>query len=259
MTDTRFCDISEHQPNVDQRAYYNAGYRVFVYRAHSGYRPDLTMPARREATRKVPFSAVGIYAYVVKDRDPAQQAREFVAAIGKLQPNEFPICDYEEIAPGSQVNRVEAWLRVVDAWAGFQASLYSGDYFFRAYLNGTSSWGRRPTWIASYGDIEPSQPHTWWQNTDTASFPGIGRAVDGNIFHGSATDFATRVLGGRRSVPVAPVPKPEQGLASVVKPSGAIETFVETDSGEVYHRWQKGENSGDWGDKWSSLGTPGKS
>jgi GH25 family lysozyme M1 (1,4-beta-N-acetylmuramidase) len=258
MADIRFCDISEHQPNVDQRAYYNAGYRVFIYRAHSGYRPDKAMPARREATRRVPFTAVGIYHYLVKDRDPAEQAREFIAAVGKLAPNEFPICDYEEIAPGNQIKRAEAWLGVVDKWAGFKSSLYSGDYFFRAYLGGTLSWSR-PTWVAAYDSTEPSQPHTWWQNTDKASFTGIGREVDGNIYHGTPTDFARRVLGGRTAKPVAPVPKSEQGLVSLVKKDGAIETFVETNSGEVFHRWQKGENSGDWGDKWSSLGKPGKS
>jgi len=258
-TSIRFCDISEFQPNVDQQAYYDAGHRVFIYRGHNGYRPDKCMPARREATRKVPFTAVGVYQYVVKDRDPVQQAKDFITTMGRLAPNEFLICDYEEIAPGSQMARAQAWLKEVDNWAGFMASLYSGDYFFRAYLGGTSSWGNRPTWVAAYNTPEPSQPHTWWQNTDKAAFTGIGRAVDGNIFHGTPTDFAHRVLGGRTSKPVAPVPESKQGVATVVKPNGAIETFVENDKGEVLHRWQKSENSGDWGDKWTSLGTPGKS
>jgi GH25 family lysozyme M1 (1,4-beta-N-acetylmuramidase) len=258
MTDTRFCDISEHQPNVDQKAYYDAGYRVFIFRTHNGYRADKIMPARLQAARKVPFTAIGLYAYLVKDRDPVQQAHEFIAGIGKLQPNEFPILDYEEIAPGNQVDRAKAWLRVVDDWAGFLASMYSGDYFFRAYLGGTSAWGDRPTWLAAYNSKEPSQPHTWWQYTDSAQFPGIG-AVDGNIYHGTAAQFGHRVLG--HSTPAPPVvdDKAEQGsMTAVVKGNGAIETFIEKPSGEILHRWQKGKDSGDWGDKWTSLGVPGK-
>ena len=52
-------------------------------------------------------------------------------------------------------------------------------------------------------------------------------------------------------------------LFAVVKQNGAIEVFVRDDKGQVWHTWQKSENSGWQGSEpgktagWQSLGTPG--
>ena len=60
------------------------------------------------------------------------------------------------------------------------------------------------------------------------------------------------------------LPEDAMSLFAVVKPNGAIELFVETDKGQVWHTWQKAENSSWWGSEpgknagWQSLGTPGK-
>lgn len=72
---------------------------------------------------------------------------------------------------------------------------------------------------------------------------------------------------GPSGAAVQPPPKIEGGdmITAVVKKNGAIEVFVEkASSGEVFHTWQKSENSGWAGSApgknagWSSLGTPGK-
>lgn len=81
------------------------------------------------------------------------------------------------------------------------------------------------------------------------------------------------VEGSWRGVDVGPhgqevEPPPIEGgdvITAVVKKNGAIEVFVEKQSsGEVFHAWQKGENTGWAGAEkgknatWYTLGTPGK-
>ena len=256
MPDTRLADISEFQPSIDAPAYINAGHKTLIVRAHNGHRPDNCWPARRDYLRKHPFTAVGYYQYVVSSRDPAAQARDFIACLGPLRPNEFPIGDFEE-GSGNQAGRAEAWFRVVDTWCGFPATLYSGQSFGRTQLGGWARWRGRPRWIASYSSQEPADPHELWQNTDKARFPGLAGAVDGNIFHGTAARFLAVMRPGSIGPP-APAPpdafSDAQSMASVLKHDGCPEVFVETASGAVWHSWM--HEGGHW-DAWSNLGTPG--
>lgn len=265
MADITFADISEWQTSFDADAYLKSGRKVIIARAHSGYRADKMMPARRDYLRSKGFTAVGHYQYLAKDRDAAQQAREFMAVLGQLKPNEFPILDLEE-GSGNQSGRAQAWFKVVDPWCGFQATLYSSESMFVSQLGGTPSWGKRPIWIAAYRNSyspsaagEPKAPHTFWQYSDRASFPGLSGGVDGNIFHGTAEQFLKAVRPGGSApapAPTPPAPTKVQTNCSVVGKDGRIHVFVELDGGQVKHVVQKSLN-GNFG-SWESLGTPGK-
>ena len=258
MPDIRLADVSEWQPNIDAAAYLAGGYRTLIVRAHSGYRPDKMMPARRDYLRGFPFAALGYYQYLAHDRDAAQQARELVSTVGPLRANEFLVLDHEEGA-GNQIARADAWFAVVDQAIGFKATLYAGYFYCRDHLDGWGRWANRPRWLAAYSTVEPGDPHELWQNTDAARFPGLSGTVDGNIFHGDERRFAAVFTAGRGTVAPAP-PKPADGraarqsMASVLKPGGGREVFVELASGEVKHTWSDG---GRWV-LWRSLGTPGK-
>jgi hypothetical protein len=236
---------------------------------HNGYRADKKLPGRVTYLRSAPLVALGWYQYLAPDRDAAQQAREFIATIGSLRPNEFPVCDAEQGA-GNQTPRVEAWFRVVDPWARFQASLYSGRSYLDHQLGGTGHWGGRPLWIADYVDYTANRRHepagaTWWQYTDRARFPGLAGGVDGSIYHGTAQQFLARVRTGGAPAPI-PMPTPPEGtvaIAVATMADGRFEVFIEKASdGSVWHTWQAkeggwagakpGQNAG-----WYSLGTPG--
>jgi GH25 family lysozyme M1 (1,4-beta-N-acetylmuramidase) len=259
MTDIRMADISEFQSNVDAPAYLKQ-YKCIICRTYSGYRPDKMMTGRRDYLRGQPFTGLGWYAYLAPDRDPAQQAREFINTVGSLKPNEWPILDLEE-GSGNQTSRAEAWFKVVDPWAGFPAMLYSGDYFLKNQLSGAGHWSGRPLWIAAYQSNEPTAAHILWQFSDAYTFAGIG-ACDGNLAHMSAQEFISKVRGGKVT-PDTPQPITEDDMISaVLKKNGAIEVFVEKSDGRVYHTWQKGEN-GKWYStdgktiSWQSMGNPG--
>ena len=206
MPDIRLADVSEWQPNIDAAAYLAGGYRTLIVRAHSGYRPDKMMPARRDYLRGFPFAALGYYQYLAHDRDAAQQARELVSTVGPLRANEFLVLDHEEGA-GNQIARADAWFAVVDQAIGFKATLYAGYFYCRDHLGGWGRWANRPRWLAAYSTVEPGDPHELWQNTDAARFPGLSGTVDGNIFHGDERRFAAVFTAGRGTVAPAP-PKP---------------------------------------------------
>lgn len=206
MTSIYMADISEFQSNIDAPTYLQARACV-ICRTHNGNRPDNMMPARRNYLRGYPFVAIGWYQYLVASRDPAQQARDFIATIGTLGANEYPILDYEE-GPSNAISRAQAWFAVVDAWAGFPAMLYSGDAFFRANLGGTAAWQGRPCWVAAYGQSEPAQAHTLWQYTSSADVAGVGNGVDDSVHHDTAQEYLQSVRGGQ--APPSPQPPPEE-------------------------------------------------
>lgn len=255
-----FADISEYQERFDADAYLRGGYRVIIVRVHSGYRPDHKWPERLAYVRSKPFTAVGYYQYLAATRDAAAQAREFVACVGVLRPNEFPILDLES-GPGDQSPRARAWFDVVDAWARFPATLYSGKAFLDEHLGGPARWRRRPRWIAAYpGGSTPQLAGypagaTWWQFTDHAQFPGLAGGVDGNVFPDSLDAFLPAARPGSSPAP-APPPQAQGEVAVARMPGGRLEAFCELTDGSVWHAWQQPGRRDRW-TGWAPLGTPG--
>jgi GH25 family lysozyme M1 (1,4-beta-N-acetylmuramidase) len=146
-------------------------------------------------------------------------------------------------------------LAVVDAWAGFKTTLYSGASFLSSNLGGPGAWDR-PLWIASYtnsgnpdGNLYP-RGATFWQYTDHARFPGLPAAVDGSWYAQTARDLADDV---RPAKAVAGPQKALQTLSVAPQADHDLEAFVEDANGRVWHRWQK---QGRW-QSWQSLGRPG--
>lgn len=254
MSDITIADISEFQPSFDADPYLASGHPVIIVRAHNGSRPDHTMPGRRDYVRSKPFTAVGYYQYLLQTIDPVTQARAFITTIGKLAENEFAILDHEE-GGGNQTPRAEAWLGVVDEWAGFPSSLYSGSAFLNSQLGGPSRWGRRPLWIASYPNsyrpnpaLEPAAAD-WWQYSDRETFPGLEGGVDGSIFHGDGRQFLEAV---RPSSTPTPVPASSEDIAVAVGPTGEFSVFTCDRTGEI---WTRSHAPAGWAD-WRSLGKP---
>lgn len=253
MAETRLADISEFQQNIDAQAYLNGGNHCLIVRAHNGWRPDHLWPGRRDYLRGFPFVALGWYQYLVAGRDAAQQAREFIATVGDLRPNEFVILDHEE-GGGIQTGRAQAWFAVVDAHYGFPASLYAGMYFGRTNLGGWAHWAGRPRWIAAYGQAEPTDPHEWWQYSSTGRFAGLAGGVDSNLFHGTDQEFLHMARPGAQA-PATPTPTPtppkEADIVAIAcgeNNAGAFHVFVEAKDGSIWYTWQrKGESAWEGG------------
>jgi hypothetical protein len=168
------------------------------------------------------------------------------------------ILDHEEGA-GNQAARADAWFHVVDDHYRFRATLYAGLSFCNTNLGGWNRWRGRPRWMAAYQKTEPRDPHELWQHTDNARFPGIPGGVDGNLFHGTDSQFAAVFARGAAGGPARPAP-PQPDIADLAATTliqnkdGRLEEFVFS-KGQIFHRWQEKPN-GNWGDGWASLGSP---
>ena len=271
MADSFMADVSEWQSDVDAAAYKKGGYQVIICRTYSGYSPDKKMSGRRDYLRGAGLAGIGWYCYLAASKDPADQARAFINTIGKLGANEWPILDIEE-GSGNQTSRAEAFLKVVDDWAGFPGMIYASEGFFSAQLSGASHWKGRPVWVAAYRNSyspstagEPNCGQVLWQYTDRASIPGIAGGVDCSVTRRSVADFMKAVRPGGAAPAPDPVPAPAQSeIGPVVKLDGAIAIFAMRASGEVLWAYQTTANGGYAGAqpgspaKWYSLGNPGK-
>jgi GH25 family lysozyme M1 (1,4-beta-N-acetylmuramidase) len=100
-----FADISEFQEGA-ALPIYRAQHDVLIIRAHNGNRPDHLWPASRNDARKLNFTALGFYQYMVASRPADEQAHDFIKTVGAIRDNEFVICDSEE-GVGSQISRVQ--------------------------------------------------------------------------------------------------------------------------------------------------------
>lgn len=162
---------------------------------------------RRAAAHSAGVQLLGIYQYLRKDQDAVAQARAFVGLVGRLQSNEFAILDHEE-GDGSQLTRAIAWLATVGtqlpAYPGYTGSwLYSGLNFAETHgLSPIFANNQVHTWVAAYGNTEPSLGHSLWQHTNgqigvCSHEPWSGSGfVDCSSRTGGLSDLKSLVTGG---------------------------------------------------------------
>jgi len=196
MAKITMADISEYQTNIDAPTYLRY-HKTIICRVHNGNRPDNMMPTRRDYLRKYKFTGIGWYQYLVSNRDPAAQARDFIAVVGNLHVNEWAILDLES-GTGDQTQRAQAWFDVVDKWANMTAMLYSGEYFLNNQLGGSGRWKGRPIWVAAYRSTEPTLAHMLWQYTDREKYGAITPSnCDSSLHHGTDKSFIYDVRHAR--------------------------------------------------------------
>lgn len=191
-------DVSEFQGTIDWPAYGRA-FPAVIIRAHNGSRPDKRFAANRDGARSN-VALRGFYHYLKAGRDPAVQAAGFCNTVAALLPGEFVAVDAEE-GSGSQVERVQQWMAVVDKRLGTRSWLYSGQAFAQAHLGALVPFHDRNVWLANYRSHPPDLPCTLWQHTDAEAHAGIPAPCDCSIYQGTAAELAA-LLGG------APTPTP---------------------------------------------------
>ena len=225
MTTLHLPDVSEFQPNVDfaKVAAHNGG--AAIIRVYNGYRPDNAWRGgvRRRIAHRKGIRVLGLYAYLVADRSLGAQISEFCALVGKLQPGEFAVLDFEDPKfAGSRIADAKTWLTLVDRrlrYDGYHGSwLYSYGSFASAHGLLPIFASHRPTWLAAYGPTEPRTPgHSLWQHSDAEAWPGIGRC-DCSIFHGDVAALAARVWTRPDGKPHHPSPAPKPVVHPKVTP-----------------------------------------
>ena len=193
-------DVSEFQGVINWPAVVDPG----IIRVHNSNRPDnYAQPNIAGARRYCPWR--GWYQYLTAGADPVKAAHDFQATLGPTLPGEVMILDLEA-GTGDQRARRQAWLNALQdpiEWT------YSGLSFARAHLPGV-----RVDWIAAYGQGEPTDSHTLWQNTDARRFAGIANPCDGSLFNGTLAQLQTLT---RATPEVDMTPEEHQTLTDTLK------------------------------------------
>jgi lysozyme len=194
----------------------------------------------------------GAYHFLSSKHDPIDQAKNFLAKIGTLQPTDMPPClDIEwdialvdgehrdawiDVSPEEIVDRSLKWLNAVETATGRIPVIYTSQAWWknRVKEDKAALFHRYQIWIADYsekglGQENPSVPagRNWalWQFTEKGVLAqGIPGHVDANIFKGSMDEFR-QTFGISPTVPnsnVSGAPKTDPATdANVVVPNNS--------------------------------------
>jgi hypothetical protein len=211
-------DISEFQPSADLAGIKKLnGGAVILRVAYGESHPDTVFARHRAAASALGFAFTGLYQYLAAGQDAAAQARAFISLTGRLAPHEVAILDLEE-GDGDQAGRAATWAGIVDSSLGGVSWLYSGLAFAQEHGLAPVFSGPRHTWVAAYGDTEPSLGHTLWQCTDGTTganitdWPGAGRC-DTSLYHGTLAQLAALTRAGPAK-PAVPAPAPREWVTA---------------------------------------------
>ena len=126
----------------------------------------------------------------------------FASQLGNIRTAGYlpPVLDIETetgLTPAQVTSWVHLFLDAVQADTGRVPMIYSGSWFWRAYMGNPKGFAQYPVWIADYepANTGPTLFGDWtyssfWQYTDAAKVSGIADAVDASWFHGSLTQLS---------------------------------------------------------------------
>lgn len=154
----------------------------------------------------------GVYQYFRPSRPAVEQARHMIDIL-RTQGGGFelpPVIDVEEddgLPPEAIQAAVRQWIDHVEAELGVMPIIYTGFYFWRDEVGGTTQFNNYPLWHAQYtGAACPRIADAWptwlyWQYSSTGRVEGIDGNVDMNRFNGSEAELRAysdqiRVGGG---------------------------------------------------------------
>lgn len=178
---------------------------------------DSTFAHNWTALQGFPNIRRGAYHFLSADVDASAQAMHFLDKLGPLQPGDMPPgVDLEwdqpagqtkdlwsDVAPDEIVDRVLAWLEVVELATGRLPVIYTNAGWWSQQIKDDAKFARftrYPIWIADYspsgrGQEDPKvpdkQPWAIWQFTDSGVLAkgGVPGRLDVSVFKGTLPQF----------------------------------------------------------------------
>lgn len=195
-------DVSHFQSSIDWPVVAKTGAGFAITKASEGLTyTDPTFAASWAGIRASGIRVRGAYHFGHPKESAADQAKFFVATVGKLQPGDFLALDIETNDTFVSASQVAEWSKeFVDAVVALthlpraRVLLYTGAWFWDPYAGGSSMLSEHPLWISGYVPRAPPMPRGWdqwtfWQYTDTAKMSGIASAVDLSVFKGTQAEL----------------------------------------------------------------------
>ena len=245
-------DVSEFQGNIDWNAV-KASHRDFAFiRVADGFYFDPRFDQNWQGAGGA-HVARGAYQFFRPGSDGTAQANFFLQHTpdGELA----PVLDVEVTdgqSSGTIVAGIGAWVARIKQATGKTPIVYSAPGFWNA-ISGAQSFGST-LWVAHWFTNCPDVPYSWndwsfWQYSDNGAVPGIGGAVDLDVFNGPLSALVGTSAPVERISPIA--------VAS--NADGRLEAFVPGADSQLWHQWQVapgGSWSGFWGLTGSMTGAP---
>jgi GH25 family lysozyme M1 (1,4-beta-N-acetylmuramidase) len=150
----------------------------------------------------------GAYQFFRPNQNIAAQARIMIDAIGEHQPGDLPpVLDVEATGGVSAKNlatKIGQWVDQVEAEVGVKPIIYTGKYFWRDQVGGSTAFEDHPLWIAHFTALCPSIPAPWsrWtfhQHSEKGKVAGITGNVDLDNFNGTLAELQAFAAGGSPS------------------------------------------------------------
>lgn len=178
-----------------------AGYSFAMLKATEGLNYVNPFFIQDSLAMRVAGVARGTYHFARPDASPELQAALYAATVlGQNGPLDLPaVLDLEDsggLPPDALIDWTHRYLNTVQALTGRQPIIYTYPRFWQTAMADTNQFTAYPLWIADYrGNDQPEVPGGWpnwtfWQTTSSGNIPGIGGAVDLNIYSGARGDFA---------------------------------------------------------------------
>jgi lysozyme len=168
-------------------------------------------------------------------------ARTFASLLGpmKVAGTLPPVLDMETTGGLSAANAtlwMRTFLSALQNLTGRTPMIYSGQWFWKGYLNNPTGFSQYPVWAAQYtGGIGPNlfgdfQYSTFWQYTDAAKVNGIKGGVDASYFHGTLDQLLSLAWIGT-TAPAATTAKKSLSRISVDAPAAGGSSNATTGAG----------------------------
>lgn len=177
-------DISNCQGSINFAKVKADGVEVVYIKATEGLTFNDPYFNQNYANAKAQGLKVGFYHYL-RNNDVAAEAAHFLSVTSGYVADCLYAIDAEDtcIQNSTVSARVRSFADILIS-KGLQVCLYTGKYFYGAYLNETVK--NLPLWIANYGVSDPGVTnYAGWQYSDKGSVNGISGNVDSDTFNNS--------------------------------------------------------------------------
>lgn len=195
---TKGVDVSYYQGNIDWTRVKGAGIQFAFIRVSDGDVFQDPKFGRNWTNAKAAGVVRGAYQFFRPNQSVTEQADLMVEAVGSYEPGDLPpVLDVEATggqSPSAIAAKVGQWSTRVQQKLGVMPIIYTGKYFWRDQVGGSTKYEASPLWIAQYTNKCPDLPSPWtrwtfWQNSDRGTVPGIPGKVDTDQFNGTLDDL----------------------------------------------------------------------
>ena len=208
-------DVSQWQGHIDWGKLSTKAKFAFIRSAYGTYCDRLIQTNWADA--KVAGIARGAYLYYYPMVDPGQQARAVIEALSGDY-GELPlVVDVEEPkVPCPWTDKMVADLKwcldILEQFSGRKPLIYTGTWYWDAYLGSTAWANQYSLWVAQYRkdwtpaarptlpkawqDADPAKGYRFWQYSSTGTGPDYGAEsvfIDLDVFNGSFDQLPRKV------------------------------------------------------------------